>query len=252
MRPLIILIVFGFFSNSAPGQSLTGVRIATLDWPPYTGADLPKGGASTEVVRQAFEHAGMEPKVSYVPWKRAIAMAKNGLDGVVAYFPGYHCHHVEGFVPSDPIGAGPLGFADNVAAPLEWSSLDDIGERKLAVGTVLGYANTDEFDAKAGTGWIRAIPAPDDTTNLKKLARGRIDAAVIDKMVLAYLLATEPELKGEAGAIRFNATPLEDKTLYICFTDTEEGRALRDAFNIGLAELDVPGIVDDYFAREFK
>ena len=27
------------------------VHIATLDWPPYTGSELPAGGATTEVIR---------------------------------------------------------------------------------------------------------------------------------------------------------------------------------------------------------
>ena len=113
-------------------------------------------------------------------------MAKDEEDAV-AYFPGYHCRHVDGFVTSDPIGNGPLGFAQNAEAPVTWACVDDIGDQKLKVGTVLGYANTDEFDEKAGTGWIRAIPAPDDVTNLRKLARQRIDVAAIDKLALSYL-----------------------------------------------------------------
>ncbi len=56
---------------------------------------------------------------------------------------------------------------------MTWKDLDDIGEQKLKIGTVLGYANTDEFDAKVGTGWIHAIPSNDNDTNLKKLVRKR-------------------------------------------------------------------------------
>ncbi len=67
---------------------------------------------------------------------------------------------------------------------MTWKDLADIGDQKLKIGTVLGYANTDEFDAKVGTGWIHAIPSNDDVTNLKKLVRKRIDAVVIDKLVL--------------------------------------------------------------------
>ena len=247
-------LVAALFLNStfAAAQDAEKMSIATLEWPPYTGAELPQGGATTAVARQALAAVGLETDVSYVPWRRAIAMAQNNTSGVVAYFPGYHCRHVDGFIASDPIGNGPLGFAENVEAPLEWESVDDIGERKLAIGTVLGYANTDEFDAKAGTGWVRTIPAKDDITNLKKLLRQRIDAAVIDKMVLSYLLATVPELRSEAETLRFNEKPLEEKTLYMCFNDTEEGRELRTTFNEGLKDIDVDELVDAYFAREFE
>jgi polar amino acid transport system substrate-binding protein len=190
-------------------------------------------------------------KVVTLPWKRAISMAKE--DAVaVAYFPGYHCRHVDGFVASEPIGNGLLGFAQNVNAPVTWAGIDDIGEQKLKVGTVLGYANTDEFDEKAGTGWVHAVPAPDDATNLRKLSRQRIDVAVIDKFVLSYLLATEPTLKDVAAELAFNERPLEEKTLYLCFTDDEAGRAMRDRFNAGLAQVDVDGIVENYFSYHLR
>ncbi|MCR9134929.1 MAG: transporter substrate-binding domain-containing protein [Alphaproteobacteria bacterium] len=226
------------------------VVVNTLEWPPYTSAELPRGGATTDVITQAFAAAGIESDVKYLPWKRAISSAKD--DGSVAgYFPGYHCRHVEGFIASNPIGAGPLGFAEHTSAPVTWESIDDIGKQKLKIGTVLGYSNTDEFDEKAGTGWIRSIPAPDDLTNLRKLVRQRIDMAVIDKLVLSYILATEPSLSDDADSLQFNARPLEDKTLYLCFIDDEAGRAMRDIFNAGLATIDIEKTVEDYFENQF-
>ena len=111
-------------------------------------------------------------------------MAKDD-SAAVAYYPSYHYRHVEGFIASEPIGFGPLGLVENTAAPITWTSLDDLGEQKLKIGTVLGYANTDDFDEKASTGWIEVIPAADDLTSLRKLLRQRIDAAVIDKLVLS-------------------------------------------------------------------
>jgi polar amino acid transport system substrate-binding protein len=249
-KGVLVGLAVSLFSLASFAASAENLTITTLEWPPYTSEVLPKGGATTEVVRQAFSAVGTEIDVAILPWKRAISFAKDDASAV-AYFPGYHCRHVDGFVASDPIGNGPLGFAQNVNAPVTWTDVDDVGEQKLKVGTVLGYANTDEFDEKAGTGWIRAIPAPDDVTNLRKLARQRIDVAVIDKLVLSYLLATEESLDGLDGTLVFNERPLEDKTLFLCFNDDEVGRALRDKFNEGLAKIDVDAIVDGYFENEF-
>ncbi len=117
---------------------------------------------------------------------------------------------------------------------------------------MLGYANTDEFDAKVGTGWIRAITANDDVSNLKKLLRKRIDAVVIDKLVLEYLKATEESLLIGADKLRFDEKPLEDKTLYLCFRDGEEGRSLMAIFNAGLAQIDDEALVESYFATAFE
>ena len=227
------------------------VHVSTLDWPPYTGSGLPHGGATTEVVRSAFVQADQSVDVKFRPWKRAIDMAAKGTEEVVAYFPGYHCKHQDGFIASEPIGNGPLGFAENVDAPISWTNVDSLGDQQLKIGTVLGYANTDEFDAKVGTGWIIAIPSNDDVTNLKKLARKRIDATVIDKLVLEYLKATEPSLAAHGDNLRFNAKPLEEKTLYLCFRDDEEGRAALDIFNSGLAKVNVDEVVSEYFATAF-
>jgi polar amino acid transport system substrate-binding protein len=247
-----VAVIFGL-SIAAPGLAQDKMaHISTLDWPPYTGSELPSGGATTEVVRQAFEKAGYKTDVAYRPWKRAIDMAKDGKDGVIAYFPGYHCRHQEGFVASEPIGNGPLGFAENKDAPITWDSLDSIGEQQLKIGTVLGYANTDEFDQKVGTGWILAVPSNDDITNLKKLARKRIDAAVIDKFVLEYLKATDPSLKSSRKDLQFNARPLEDKTLFLCLRDDEAGRAMMADFNAGLAQVSADKIVENYFATAFS
>jgi polar amino acid transport system substrate-binding protein len=226
------------------------VVLTTLDWPPYTGAELPRQGATTEVVQQAFAGAGIQVDVDFVPWKRAIAMAKND-PNVVAYFPGYHCHHDTGFVASQPIGRSPLGFAEHVDKPIQWSSLDEIKAQGLQIGTVLGYANTDAFDESAADGSINAIPAKDDATNLRKLALQRLDAAVIDKLVMSYLLATDESLKPSATLLRFDETPLDEKTLHVCFNDNPEGRALRERFDAALAEMDVESIVDKYFLIAF-
>ncbi len=239
--------LWSFVSLAALGEEREQVIVTTLDWPPYTAASLPKLGATTEVVRQAFDNAGLDVDVQFLPWKRAISEAKNGK--AVAYFPGYHCKHAAEFAASDPVGTGPLGFAEHVEAPISWETVYDLGEQKLKIGTVLGYANTDEFDEKVGSGWIRAISAKDDLTNLKKLLRRRIDAVVVDKLVMSYLVATEPALSEAANLLQFNEKPLEDKILHVCFKEDEV--ALRDRFNDGLEMVDTEKVVDDYFANEF-
>lgn len=236
-----------FLSFSALGADRDRVVITTLDWPPYTGPSLPKLGATTEVVRQAFDQAGIDVDVQFLPWKRAIAEAKNGK--AVAYYPGYHCKHAADFESSDAVGTGPLGFAEHVEAPISWETVYDLGEQKLKIGTVLGYANTDEFDEKVGSGWIRAISAKDDLTNLRKLLRRRIDAVVIDKLVMSYLVATEPSLSEAVDILQFNEKPLENKILHVCFKEDEV--ALRDRFNEGLEKVNTEKLVDDYFANEF-
>ena len=249
LRAALVLLVVQFNAVGIADAAEKSVTIATLNWPPYTGETLPQGGATTTVVKAAFEKAGYTVNVVFRPWKRAIDMAFRGIEGTIAYYPGYHCKHRDGFVATQPIGSGPLGFAENVDAPIAWTSLNDISEQQLKIGTVLGYANTDEFDKRVGSGWIRAIPAKDDITNLKKLLRRRIDAAVIDKFVLAYLKVTEKSLINNAAKLSFNERPLANKKLYLC---VRKGDAIVRAFNAGLKQVDITGLVSAYFATAFK
>ena len=243
---LAVLLLLGAGAAGTAAAEDRVARIATLEWPPYTGQGLREGGATTKVIRTAFAAAGYEVEVVYETWPIAIETARKGIGGVVAYYPGYHCRHREGFVASDPVGRSPLGFAEHVDSPLVWQSLDDIGDRKLKIGTVRGYTNTDEFDAKVGMGWIRAIPSDNDAENLDKLLRRRIDAAVVDKHVLAFLARTDDRLKGGLESLRFNDKPLEEKTFHLCFRDDPEAVRLMRAFNEGLASVAVDSMVESY------
>ena len=63
------------------------VTLATDPWPPYYGPDLENQGYFTEISRAAFQRAGYQLVVEFVPWKRALKMAKTGkYDGVLGAF----------------------------------------------------------------------------------------------------------------------------------------------------------------------
>lgn len=255
VRSAHIAVAGALLVCASAGQAIAEekvVHLSSLDWPPFAGPGLPGGGATTEVIRAAFETAGYKIKVSYHTWPKAIANARKGIEGVVAYYPGYHCQHRSGFIASRSIGTSPLGFAEHIEAPLVWDTLDDIGERKLKIGTVQGYTNTDEFDAKVGTGWIHAIPSKTDTVNLKKLLRKRIDAAVIDRFVFTYLTRRESSLNGHGGKLRFNEKLLENKTFHLCFRSDETNSRILREFDKGLERLDGNRIVEDYIAATFQ
>lgn len=231
------------------GRAQTAIQIATLEWPPYVGASLPGDGVTAAVLQAAFRSSGYAPTISYMPWKRAVEETAQANSAVVAFFPGYHCKQRDGFIASNPMGNGPLGFAERTDAPLGWSTLDDL--KGKTIGVVQGYANTTEFDARAADGRLKTDPSNNDSSNIKKLAMGRIDAAVVDRYVLEYALKTDPQLKPHADKVRFNAKPLEDKMLYLCVRDDEPGRKIVEAFNAGLAKLELDAFAASYFQQNF-
>lgn len=218
------------------------VKLTSLDWPPFSGESQKDKGAAVAVVQAAFAAVGYTVEVAFYPWNRAVALAKDGGD-VQGYFPEYAGPDVaRDFILSTPLGSSPLGFAERVAAPVTWTSLDDL--KDLRIGVVDGYVNTDDLDQRIATGVLRADKANSDLTNLKKLMAERIDLAVIDRAVMNDLMRGTPDLKAAGGTLRFNPTMLENKTLHIAFRKDAKGEAMAKLFAEGLAKIDAKMILD--------
>lgn len=245
-KPFLTLVCAGVFSVlTAPVWAAEPVKLTSLDWPPYTGAELPDQGASVAVAKAAFAAVGYELTVEFFPRKRAVNLAKDdpGYDG---YFPEYYAEELkQDFLLSEPMGSGPLGFAELSIHPIQWSALPDLANYKI--GVVSGYVNTAEFDEMVAKGTLKTSAASDDVKNLQKVLGKRIDAAVVDKNVLAHLLNTVPELASAKGKIQFNRTMLEDKQLYVCFKKGPRGEKLAKALNEGITKIDVKAIMAQYF-----
>jgi polar amino acid transport system substrate-binding protein len=241
---IICLLTSLFLTNPAAGQSMA---LTSLEWPPYTGAPLADDGASAKVVREALAAVGMDLEVRFFPWQRAVQTAQQDAN-FIGYFPEYHAESIEGdFFFSDPIGTSPLGFIENVDKPVTWAALSDL--KPYTIGVVSGYVNTAEFDAMMETGQLNTDPVTDDATNIRKVAAGRIDLAVMDRNVFLYLLRTDPELKALEGKLRFNDRLLENKKLYVCLRKSPDGEAALNKLNQGLAKIDVDETQDGYIQR---
>ena len=211
------------------------VNLASLDWPPYTGAKLAGQGISAQVVTAVFAKAGIDSKFKFLPWQRAVDTARSDAS-FVGYFPEY-ADPSSPCLFSEPIGHGPLGFAEQSGKPIGWSTLGDLKSNKI--GVVAGYVNTAEFDRMVAAGELKADIATSDELNLLKLANGRFDLAVVDQNVMQYLLQTSPKLKPLAAKLQFNSKLLEDKSLHVCFTNSPAGKQALAQFNAALKQVDI-------------
>jgi len=211
------------------------INLASLDWPPYTGETLVKQGISSQVVNAVFEKAGLSAKFKFLPWQRAVDTARSDT-AFVGYFPEYE-DPSSPCLFSEPIGSGPLGFAEQSAKPITWNTLNDL--KNIKIGAVAGYVNTAEFDQMVSAGTLKADTATSDELNLLKLANGRFDLAVVDQNVMQYLLQTSQKLKPLASKLQFNSKLLENKTLHVCFTNSPAGKQALAQFNAALKQVDI-------------
>lgn len=232
-----ILMALCLVTSLCCSPALAGgkVVLASLEWPPYTGAALLHQGATSAVVRAAFKAVGYDVEIRFLPWNRAVEAARFD-DEVVAYFPEYP-NEIRGkdFLCSNRIGKSPLGFAERRARGIDWFEYGDL--KRLVIGVVDGYVNTRQFDEMVASGEIETDRSMSDLFNLRKVLAGRVDYGVIDMNVYEYLLHSDPMLYSRRGELRFDSRLLGINDLVVCFRSGPDGAALRDRFNEGLATI---------------
>ncbi|MEQ6885702.1 transporter substrate-binding domain-containing protein [Salicola sp. Rm-C-2C1-2] len=245
MKTLRILTAFACIGLLPLTAQAETIQLTSLEWPPYTGSELPQQGASMAVVDAAFDAMGHDLEVQFLPWQRAVDQAQQD-NAIAGYFPEYYAESLEeDFIFSDSIGTGPLGLVENMDQPMEWSSLDDLTDH--TIGTVSGYVNTAEFDAMAERGEIETQPVTNDATNLRKVAGGRIPLAVIDSNVFDYLVSDQ--LSNLEGKLQMNDKLLEQKELYVAFSRNDQGERMAEILNKGLKKIDQEKIMKDALQR---
>ena len=211
------------------------VRLASLEWPPYTGSQLPQRGSATATVVAALQAEGYEVQIDFLPWERALALAQSSDSGYDGYFPEYYAAHIEAaFIFSPVIGSGPLGFVHHREVAFEWQTLTDL--QAYTLGVVEGYVNTAALDAAIADGRQAVEAVSSDQLNLRKVAAKRIPAAVIDENVMNYWLEHDPLLAHAREQLRFHPQLLEQKLLYLCFRRSPRGEQLAAALAKGLAK----------------
>lgn len=205
------------------------VRLASLDWPPYTGATLQGQGETTVLLKQVFTAMGLELQTEFLPWSRAIRASEKAGALYAGYFPEYQTYNPD-FILSDSLGISELGFVEATAKPLGQLSFAQLPQ--LQLGVVQDYVNLDVVDKMISAKQLQPQLAISDRQNILKVALGRLDLAVIDRRVLAYLLQNDPEVKRlAAGKVQFNPSLVELKTLHLALRRESAHQQLLEKFN---------------------
>lgn len=236
----------GFIGGSvlcvALGSSLFAeekvLKVATLDWEPYIGQNMPNNGYVAELMKEAFRRVGYSIKLEYLPWARAIEEAKLCKQDVL--LPEYMDEErKKDFIYSEKYPGGPLGFYKKKDKQIKWSGkLEEL--KGLKVGTVRGYVNPEDFEKDQN---IIKEPATDDETNIKKLERDRLDLMIVDKFVAAYIIGTK--FPAYTNVIEFMEPPLTNYDLYTLFPKKcGNSEKLKNDFNMALKEMNDDGTVD--------
>ncbi len=236
-RPLLALPLL----LAGPPAVAETLRLATLDWPPYTGEALALQGASTAVLRAALRSQGHALELGFMPWARAVLEGSQGRQHL-GYFPAYQSEERDRqSLRSERIGASRVGFAYHRGQSFSWRSLDELAQQRI--GVVRGFVNTVDFDQRMRDGRLRTEPAVSDLVNLRKLGLGRVDMVVIDQAVFHALTGPRGELAAYREQLVFDSAQLlEEKPLHVYFQRHAEGERWRSRLDRGLAQIDVAAV----------
>ena len=137
----------------------------------------------TEIIVGPSSAKAMIWDIRFLPWKRALERTKDGkYDRLFTVW--YRPEREEWFVFSNPLPANEIGFFRHKDHALSYASFEDLKDQ--TIGVVRGYAAPPGFE-EAG---LKTAEATDDEENLRKLHKGRVELALVDKVVGTHTLNT--------------------------------------------------------------
>lgn len=196
-------------------------RIATGEYAPMTGENIPNGGVVNGLVSKLAETAGVEIEYEYMPWNRGLELTRAGQISAASYWN--RLSDQTGLIEVGPVSSGQIVFFQRSAEPLpEWQTLDDLAG--TIFGATLGYPYSDDFWAKGEDGTYKIQTAQNDISNFRKLLNGRVDAFIINELVGWDLLRAEFTAE-EIAQLSVSATPVSAVEGYLQVSSGIEGGA---------------------------
>ncbi|HEY9100680.1 substrate-binding periplasmic protein [Chitinimonas sp.] len=225
----------------AKAETLT---LATGEWPPYTSTGLKHGGFATRIVREAFESEGLEVKVVYYPWARAVALAGQPDSGIDGVYPISHSSERETlFYFSRPVATGTNAFFHLRSRPFTWQSLADLSG--VTIGANVGYSYGDAFQAAERKKALRVERVGDPATNFRKLLAGRLDLVLMNVDEAKYTLAMQ--FPADAWKVDFHPRVVVAQDDFLAVGRRHpRARELIETFNRGLTRLQEEGKLERY------
>ncbi|MDF3931868.1 substrate-binding periplasmic protein [Pseudomonas citronellolis] len=242
LRHFTLLLLLGLPFGLSTAQAET-LRVATLDWEPYVGPELPGQGLASRILDEAMALNGDHVERVFLPWQRALNEAREGRYD--ALMPAYlSVDRSRDFYTSMPLLDSQLGFFRRRDHAIAYRPGDLDSLRPYRIGVVRGYVNQREFD---NADYLTRDVVNNDWQNLEKLLRGRIDLAVVDRYTGYHLLARNaPALREQ---LEFIEPPLEIKPLYVLIPKVRNGgEALAANLDRGLRTLRQSGRLQQLIA----
>ena len=193
------------------------------DFPPYCfsipgqGSGRLPAGLDVEIITALLEQAGAPYRFQQMVWSRAmVQLEQRQCDLLFGLVPSEQ--RLRDFLMVGPFRDGEIAFAARADSSLTFNTLEDL------TGLVIGTAQRNHYGAAFDTAThFTRDPARSDEFSLRKLAAGRIDLVVGDRLALAW----KAKELGVLDKIRFLPKPLSVSPHYIALPLDRQDKAQR-------------------------
>ena len=243
---LAVAVALALLLAACPVRAQDSIVLTSGDWPPYYSEELLSGGVANQVVSESFALVGVRTSFVFVPWRRALEMARSGqAQGSAGWLR--MADRERDFLFSDPLFESVRVFFHRTDTPFDWLELDDV--RDLRVAITLGSAEEFPLEDVMARGKGRVDIAQDYASGMKKLLLGRVDVYACNQEVGLFIL--QHRMGPEAAAITYHPRPIFSETNHLLLDRSLPGAdRLMARFNEGLRRLRESGRYDAIF-RDF-
>lgn len=235
---LLFLLLTGAHTSLSSGNEV--VTFAIGEYPPYTSALNPDARVLENLVTAVFKEQSINVEYKHYPWKRSIALARNGdVDGTFPW-PKTSDRLRDFHFSDEAVYQDQLVFWHLRSTPFDWNIAEDLREYKF--GVTVGYTRTHEFLKSLG---IKVDTAVSEVSNFKKLLAGRIDVYRTSRVVGTFHV---DNLFGAASRRRFVFHPKisDNSDFFLLFSrKTDRGKQLKKEYSMGLKKLKESGRYQD-------
>ena len=222
------------------------IRLVADEWPPFSGANLPRQGLSLDVVSTVLETAGYQVETEVVPWARIMDGARrNEFDAVGSLF--YDPEIATFMAYSDPFYSTEVQLVQRRGDSHSFTTVDALRPYTIAVGD--GFLYEDEFD---NADYLQKRTVTTTLQALRMVAFERADLTLDSVDVVNYAIATEdPSL---ADQLTFVPGVMTSQNIHVALrNDFPNVEAVLADFNTTLAAMRADGrldaLLDDHASR---
>ena len=250
MKKVTIIGLLVLHALSSVGQIFAEEQIVTIaatEWSPYMSENMPDNGIIPEIIRVAFEKAGYKVIFKFYPWRRLLALTKNG-DVDAAIGVSYTDERTTYFLypTQTTFEDRKVIFYDKGKDVIEdfTGNLADLCPD--SVGVVAGSYLEKRLKE---VGCLSVDSGDRDDLNLKKLLAGRFKYLLDSETSIKRLLSSEEFTEADRNKIALYETPVDIDKNYTVFSKIKAQQrpylqsALK-AFDRSLAKMKEDGTID--------